>query len=356
MRKTTKIQQSYLKYFTLIFNKINSDKIRLEINKENQKPVFNILNKGISFLKILVLQDFFTINLSFYKIFRIIVFCWVFAFVKTHLDILILPSLILIILSAVFTLAFFCYIIFIKNNSLKKYTTLISSIILFSFSISLGQTADSIPTPSLTLRPLSELTDAAIQNAPDLKNNQLDFAKQNLTLRLQKRSWLDNISVSTTSLFGNGSIVDASNTGTSTAFATSDRQSVNYNLGFGIRVTGGDVFNRNTKIEIQRLQLDRIQNERQFMENRIRETVLEIYSELELALKVVKLRGEVVENQRMTLTIAEKYFKEGNFKPSEYSGMLDKITGAQEQYEQAKAEAKKLALLLKNITNVSVWE
>jgi outer membrane protein TolC len=230
--------------------------------------------------------------------------------------------------------------------------------VLFVFNLNTlnAQEVDSTATNSLSLRPLSELIEAAIQNAPELRNNQVDYARQALAYKIQKRNWVDNLSINGTSLYGNGSVVDYSNAGSSSTYVLSDRKSLNFNIGVGIRITGGDIVNRGAKAEMQRLQLDHIQNERQIIENRIREVVINVYSQLELALKVVKLRSEVVENQRLVLSIAEKYFKEGNYKPADYSSMLDKITAAQEQFEQAKADAKKLALLLKNITNVSVWE
>jgi outer membrane protein TolC len=215
---------------------------------------------------------------------------------------------------------------------------------------------DPIQNSALTLRSLNELTELAILNAPELKNNQVEYARQAMVVKLQKRAWLDNISINTASLYGNGTIVDASNNGTTTAYALSDRKSLNFNVGVGVRISGGDILNRGTKVEIQRIQLEKVQNDRLIVESRIRETVINIYTQLELALKIVKLRGDVVENQRLALTIADKYFQEGKYKPTDYGTLLDKITAAQEQYEQAKSEAKKLALLLKNIVNVSVWK
>ncbi len=239
--------------------------------------------------------------------------------------------------------------------SLRNILTVCALNLLYAHTI-LAQEADTIAITALTLRPLSELTELALLNSPELKNNQIDYARQTLSVKLQKRSWLDNISINTNSLYGNGSIADANNNGTTTAYVLSDRKSLNYNVGLGIRIMGGDILNRGTKVELQRLQLDRIQNERLIVESHIRETVLSVYTQLEFFLKIVKLRGDVVENQRLTLEIAEKYYKEGKYKPSDYGTLLDKITAAQEQYEQAKADAKKLALLLKNIVNMSIWK
>lgn len=243
-----------------------------------------------------------------------------------------------------------------QSHSYLRSILMVCTFNLLLIYTTFAQADEVIVNTTLTLRPLSELTELALLNSPELKNNQVDYARQTLTVKLQKRSWLDNISVNTNSVYGNGSIADANNNGTTTAYVLSDRKSLNYNVGLGLRIVGGDFLNRGTKVEFQRLQLDRIQNDRLIVESRIRETVLSLYTQLELVLKIVKLRGDVVENQRLTLEIADKYYKEGKYKPSDYSTLLDKITAAQEQYEQAKADAKKLALLLKNMVNVSIWK
>ena len=242
-----------------------------------------------------------------------------------------------------------------SHSYLRNILTVCAFNLLYAHTTS-AQADETVINTTLTLRPLSELTELALLNSPELKNNQVDYARQTLSVKLQQRSWLDNISVNTNTVYGNGSIADANNNGTTTAYVLSDRKSLNYNVGFGIRIIGGDLINRGNKVELQRLQLDRIQNDRLIVESHIREIVLSLYTQLELVLKIVKLRGDVVENQRLTLEIADKYYKEGKYKPSDYSTLLDKMTAAQEQYEQAKADAKKLALLLRNIVNVSIWK
>ena len=215
---------------------------------------------------------------------------------------------------------------------------------------------DSVPaTKILKLRPLNELTDLALQNAPALRANQIDFIRQSLVWKAQKRSWADIISLSGTTLYGNGSIIDANSNGTATAYALTDRKSLNFNLSLGIRISGGDILTRGTKAEIQRLQLDRLQQERQVTEQNIREVIATLYTQLEVSIKILRLKAEAVENQRFALTVAEKFFKEGNYQPTDYSTMLSKVTSAEEQYEHAKAEAKKYTLILKNLVGAPIF-
>jgi peptidoglycan/LPS O-acetylase OafA/YrhL len=237
----------------------------------------------------------------------------------------------------------------------KTLKRLVMPALLWAICTLTVQAQDIDTLKILKLRPLGELTELALQNAPALKANDVDFLKQTLLWKVQKRSWGDMISLSGSTLYGNGSVMDANNNGTATNFILTDRKSFNFNIGLSMRISGGDILARSTKAEIQRLQLDRIQQERQINEQNIREAIAILYTQLEASIKILRLKAEAVENQRLALAVAEKFFKEGNYQPTEYSNMLGKVTSAEEQYEQAKAEAKKYTLVLKNLIGSPVF-
>ncbi len=228
-------------------------------------------------------------------------------------------------------------------------------LMLLNIGTANGQESESLNIKILKLRPLDELTELALLNAPALKANQVDFLRQTLAWKTQKSSWADMITLTGTTLYGNGSVLDANNNGAATAYILTDRKSVNFNLTLGLRLSGGDILNRGKKAEMQRLQLDRLQQERQTTEQNLREVIAILYTELELALKLLRIKAEALENQRIAFAIVEKFFKEGNYQAAEYSSMLSKVTSAEEQFEQAKAEAKKGTLVLKNLVGTAVF-
>lgn len=215
---------------------------------------------------------------------------------------------------------------------------------------------DSVVTPNLKLKPLSILTEYAIQSSPEMKSNLIDVASQTLTWKAQKKSWLDVFNITGTTMYGGGSILDAANNGSSTTYILSDRKSLNANISLGVRILGSDFTNKATKTEIQKLQIDKLNVQRQTITRQIREEVATLYSNLEAVLNSLKFKAENVENQRLALSISEKYFKEGNLAPTEYSSMLTKYITAQEQYEQAKSEAKKLSILLRDLVDAPIYE
>ncbi len=236
----------------------------------------------------------------------------------------------------------------------KKITTLFF-LVMVATTVH-AQYNDTTEIKTLKLRPLNILIELAIQNAPQIKANQIESARQNLTWKVQKGSLADIFTLSSAAVYGNGSAIDANSTGTSTTYILSGRQNLNFNVSFGVRLSGSDFTNRGRKAEIQRLQIDHLEQDRILTERQINEQVSILYTQLELAMKILKLKTDALENQRVILTVAEKFFKEGKYQPSEFSTVLTKVDEAEELYEKARSETKKLILILKNIVGGAVLE
>lgn len=215
---------------------------------------------------------------------------------------------------------------------------------------------DSVTAKTLRLRPLSVLTNLALQSSAQIKVNTIDEARMSLAYKVQKKSWADLIGVQFNTIYGNGSVLDASGNGTTTSYLLSDRKNFSTNIALGMRISAADFLTRGAKADMQKVQIDRVRAEKEMIEDQIRETVLTLYVQLELSLKKIRMRAEGVENQRISFVVAEKYFKEGNYLPSEYSTLLSRIAVAEDQYEDAKAETKRLQLLLRNIVKAPIFE
>ena len=236
----------------------------------------------------------------------------------------------------------------------KKITTLFFFIVVTTTAQ--AQYNDTTEIKTLKLRPLSILVELAIQNAPQIKVNQIESARQNLTWKVQKGSLADIFTMSGAAVYGNGSAIDANSSGSSTTYILSGRQNLNFNVSLGVRLSGSDFTNRGKKAEILRLQIDQIEQNKILTERQITEQVSILYTQLELAMKILKLKTDALENQRVILTVAEKFFKEGKYQPSEFSTVLTKVDEAEELYEKARSETKKLILILKNIVGGAVLE
>ena len=208
---------------------------------------------------------------------------------------------------------------------------------------------------TLRLRPLEALIQSALQNAPELDANQIDYAKQTLVADVQRKSWTDMFTLNGALYYGNGTVNELrSVSGSDLEYATG-RLGKGINLSLGVKLSGGDLTTRRQKTRIQMLQLDRLQSEREILEEEIRALITTQYYPLENILQVVRLRAEAQETIGMARSVAEKYFKEGNLPVGEYTTLLMQETKAREEFLKAQSEAKQRAVLLENICNTPIW-
>jgi len=231
---------------------------------------------------------------------------------------------------------------------LKSQTTALQN--TFPQTVVPGNASDS-----LRLRPLNELIDAALRNAPELNANRIDLAKQKLVAEVQRKSWADAVSMNGTAYYGNGTVNEIRSVDGANFDYASGRLGAGINLTLGVKLGGGDVFTRRQKTQIQVLQLDRLQSERQMIENEIRDEATAQYFQVENALAVVDLRAEALETLRLARTVADKFFQEGNLTVAEYTHLLTQETSAQEQFLRARNEAKLRSVALRNLTGGEIW-
>jgi peptidoglycan/LPS O-acetylase OafA/YrhL len=209
---------------------------------------------------------------------------------------------------------------------------------------------------NLKLKPLSVLCDLAVLNSHGVKAKQCDVAKQDLAISVQRRSWAELLSANISGLYGNASALDASSDGFGTRYVLTDRKQTGYNLSVALKITGADVLTRGQKTEMLRIQRLRYQEEQGDLQSDIRTNTIKMYCELELALKKVAAKVEMVESNRVTFSIAEKYFQEGNLPLSEYSILSSVYNKAKEELMEAQSDAQMQVLLFHEYVGADIWD
>ncbi|MDX2281457.1 MAG: acyltransferase family protein [Saprospiraceae bacterium] len=217
-------------------------------------------------------------------------------------------------------------------------------------------TLPAAPLLNLKLKPLAVLCDLAVLNSHDVKAKQLDMAKQDLAISIQRRSWAELLSANISGLYGNASALDASSDGFGTRYVLTDRKQTGYNLSVALKITGADVLTRGQKTELLRVQRQRYQEEQGTIQAEIRATTIKMYCQLELAIKQVAAKVDMVESNRVTISIAEKYFQEGNLPISEYSILSSVFNKAKEELMNAQSEALQQVLLFREFVGADIWE
>jgi hypothetical protein len=212
------------------------------------------------------------------------------------------------------------------------------------------------PILTLKLKPISILCDMAVGNAHEIKAKQLDMAKQALAVSVQRRSWAELLSVNVSGLYGNASALDANSDAFGTRYVLTARKQTGYNLSVAMKITGGDVLTRGQKTEMLRIQGQRLMEEHDGLKAEIRTAVIMMYCQLDLSIKVVRAKIDAVESSRLALTVAEKYFREGNLPLGEFSTINTVYNNAREQLLVAQADAQKQVLLLREFVGADIWE
>jgi outer membrane protein TolC len=127
-------------------------------------------------------------------------------------------------------------------------------------------------------------------------------------------------------------------------------------LSVALKITGADVLTRGQKTEMLRIQRLRYQEEQGDLQADIRTTTIKMYCELQLALKKVAAKVEMVESNRVTFSIAEKYFQEGNLPISEYSILNSVFNKAKEELIEVQSEAQMQVLLFHEYVGADIWD
>ncbi len=251
----------------------------------------------------------------------------------------------------------------IDFQNMKRFFSIKHGIFFFITIITIQLNAQSssnsilIDGESIMVRPVEDLIAAALQKSPLLKIQDVKIQKRADETKLVRRKWADYVQVNGNYQFGNSLIFDAvqSNTGTTDAFAT-DRTNVFYNVGAGIRVPLGDAWTRNVRMRVadQEVEIERLT--RVELEMKIRETVIQAYNELNTSLNVLQVKAKEIENRKLTLETAEKYFRDGTLPLADYNEAVARLATLEETYERIKGEVMLHYWALKELTGMNLGE
>lgn len=206
------------------------------------------------------------------------------------------------------------------------------------------------------LRPLSILLDLAVQHSPLIKANALEVAKYKTAAKIQKLSWTDAVQFSTGFAYGNGSLYDQTSNGSAVSYSLSDRKNVAQTIGLSLRLSSGMFVLNRYRNQIADLQTERFQVEKEIQVKGIREDVISLYVQLESAFRMLVLKAQTLESQRLSMNIADKYFREGTISATDYNTFVGQFSTAEENCEKVRADAKRLYLLLRELVGAPIQE
>ncbi len=207
-------------------------------------------------------------------------------------------------------------------------------------------------TAAYQLPPLDTLVKIALEKSPELRSQDVWIEIQSQEWKLQKKTWMNLVSVGAATNIGTNNVLDYQQTTSSAEYIAVNRQSAVYNAGIAVRISLGDVLTRSDKNNIARLEWERAQTDRLILEDKIREGVIAYYDNLQAALRLLVLEAQSVETQRLAFEVADKYFREGTMKVEDYSSMLSKLHSAEKLLLSSQIEAQKAYRQLREFVGI----
>ncbi|MEP0714168.1 TolC family protein [Algoriphagus sp.] len=214
--------------------------------------------------------------------------------------------------------------------------------ILLVFFILLSFLAPAQDFQGLTmerLRPLDELIQDALANAPLIDRLSMGQAQKEQEIILNRKAWMQHIALTGGYNYGNGVIADnmASATDNSAVFRTSTFAT--YNMGISLRLPISEFTTQKNKVKIHQLAIEELEYQKEDLRNVITEEVIKRYNSLERALTTIKLQALKVESDEAAVQVTEKYFKSGTADIDQYRMALDILTTAKIELEKTKSDA-----------------
>ena len=208
------------------------------------------------------------------------------------------------------------------------------------------------------VRPLDELVQLAVDNAPGLEALSTSQAQTIEEIALNKKKWLRHLALTAGVNYGNGIVSDQLNNGVGTDNRVTylTRQNITYSIGLNLRLPFSEISSRKNEIKIQKLEIDRLEYLKQDQAKLIREEVIRRYKELKRYFISMELQNEVVEANAIALKVAENFFKNGKLEMKEYRLAVDESYTAKLEYEKSKNEAWYCIKSLNQIVGQSIFK
>jgi len=150
-------------------------------------------------------------------------------------------------------------------------------------------------------------------------------------------------------------VVTQNGSGVDQTFVLQNRQSLQYNAGFSVGVSLGELFNRKSTIQLKQIEIDKAYIDKEQIMDNIRQEVIGRYQKVILAIRILEAMLESKETGALTFTVADKYFKEGQMPIEAYTQALESKTNRVLALEKARLECVVALYELKEVVGQDIY-
>lgn len=215
------------------------------------------------------------------------------------------------------------------------------------------------PPPSeesdpFAVRPLEELIADALVHAPLLKVQELNVDNVYHKIKLLEKEWSQYLNFIGSFQMGNIRFLDILDSDSGGENRTITRENTFYGLGLQLRLPLYDFVTRGDRRALLQNQLEQEKWAKQDRELQIRELVIRQYEELQLAVRILEIKAKDLDFHSLTSQMAEKHFREGAMKLSEYTEAVNERNRAEEGLVQAKSKATVAFQILRELVGKEI--
>ncbi len=217
-----------------------------------------------------------------------------------------------------------------------------------SYSLGLAQTETD--TNSVNLPILSILIDSAYQHSPMLKSQELLVQQKKIMTSIEKKSWMNALSFNSNYSQGTNNaqtegVVIPSYTKTSSAW---------YNAGLSFNISLSTLLNRKNSISISKINYEIEQNNLEEGKAILRKLLLELYTNVLLNEKKLRIRNEAVIIANLNFSYAEIEYKNNSITLAEFTKIHESTIKSNIYYEESKRDYQLSIAVLEELVGIKL--
>jgi outer membrane protein TolC len=225
------------------------------------------------------------------------------------------------------------------NLNIKSKLSIQILLVIISTIFSLNSYCIEINKPdsisSIKLPTLSYLIEVAYENSPLIKSQTNVIEQKKIELKIEKKSWLNFISVNSNYSRGtnnaqiNGTTVIQTNTSTVSNW---------YNTGVSLNLPFAAIISRKQNASIRKLNQSIEEDNLEILKQKIKLLIADLYSNIELKMRILELRSDASLQSNINYKYAEIEFKNNTITIAEFSKVYEEYIKAKIQFEEAKKD------------------
>jgi outer membrane protein TolC len=207
---------------------------------------------------------------------------------------------------------------------------------------------------TLKLLPLQSLIDSALIHSPLLKQQDALISKKELLAQIEKRNWMNTLSLTGSAAYGTGNNLSLTNQGPVLTNTLTTQTTVFYNAGITFYLPIATIFNTKLKIKAAQEEVSYQQNKKEEVEQSIKQSVIAGYQELLLLDKKIALKTSKVNSYYVSKDLAYEQMRNGIIDVTDYNEVIEKYNAALIELEETKSQLSTSFYLLEILVGCKI--